>query len=131
MARSQELQDHFDRVGSLRCLVSGRPNPTLHHCKAGSMTPIIGVKGCSLKSSDWLVIPLDVVFHTGAHGIDQIGVETWEDNFGTQVSHLDILCLMLGYNVWIRAGFDRDIYVKQRSAIKYDGSMYTDVVKLK
>lgn len=103
-----EIKRHWDRVGSLRCLITGKPAPTLHHCRGGSMVPIIGLKSLSQKTSDWLVIPLDEIMHTGALGIDSgMGVKTWEEKFGQQVLLLDQLCWVLGYNVWERAGIDR------------------------
>ena len=78
--KPREIRDHWNRVGELSCLITGRPNPTLHHAKSGSMTQIIGLHGLSLKVSDWLVIPLDALMHTGALGIDSgMGVLSWEN----------------------------------------------------
>ena len=74
------------------------------------MTQIIGLHGLSLKVSDWLVIPLDALMHTGALGIDGgMGVLSWENCYGSQVQHLDRVCVLLGYNVWTRAGINRPL----------------------
>ena len=103
-------KEHWDRVGQMRCCITGRPNPTLHHCKSGSMTAISGLKSQNQKPNDFLVIPLDAQLHTGGLGIDSgMGVKSWEARFGTQVMHLDRLCKALGYNVWKLAGIDREV----------------------
>ena len=108
-APTAEIKRHWGRVAELGCLISYQPAPTMHHCHAGSMTEIIGLKGGALKSSDWLVIPLHAHYHTGDQGVDRIGVLTWERLYGRQVDHLDRVCLLLGYNVWYRAGVARDV----------------------
>lgn len=103
----REIKDHWSRVADLGCLISGRPYPTIHHCKGGSLRGIVQ-KGMGQKTSDWLVIPLDWEFHIGDHGIDsRMGVIAWERSFGTQVEHLDEVCRRLGYDVWGKAGIDR------------------------
>lgn len=62
------------------------------------------------KTSDWLVIPLDWMMHTGNLGIDgSMGVWTWEERYGRQVDHLDDVCRQLGYNVWEKAGIEREL----------------------
>jgi hypothetical protein len=97
-------------------MVSGRPNPTLHHCHGGSMLEIVGFvnPGVAQKSSDWLVIPLGAYFHTGPFGIDNgqgryKSVHQWELAFGRQVDFLDRVCRELGYNVWEHAGIEREV----------------------
>ena len=65
--------------------------------------------GWSQKSSDWLAIPLHWHYHTGALGIDVVGVQTWERNNITQVKCIDNLCARLGVNLWRKAGIDRTI----------------------
>lgn len=121
------IEVHHDRVRHLRCLITGRPNPTLHHCKGGSMIEIIGLHGASQKVSDWLVIPLDWLLHLGKLGIDGgVGVETWERNYGSQVYHLDHVSYRLGYNVWKRAGVDRAVY----AAKFYETSKQTIVTEV-
>jgi len=108
--QSKELQKHWDRVASLGCLISGRPEPTLHHCHGASMKDIGVHRGKGQKPSDWLVIPLHFDFHTGEYGIDSgMGVITWEKRFGSQVSFLDNLSVLLDVNVWRKAGIQRDI----------------------
>lgn len=104
------IRDHWDRVAKTDCIISGRPGPTIHHCHSGSMTEVAGLKGGALKSSDWLVIPLDAEYHTGNQGIDAgIGVHTWEKKYGTQVDFLDNICVKLGLNVWKKAGIQREV----------------------
>lgn len=102
-----EVQRHWDRVRALGCIITHRPEPTLHHCKGGSMLEVIGLHGAALKVSDWLVIPLDQEFHTGDHGVER-GVKSWEARFGRQVDLLDLVCRRLGYNIWTLAGIDRN-----------------------
>lgn len=103
-----EIKRHWGRVAKIRCIIRNSPNPTMHHCKSGSMTEIIGLKGVGMKTSDWLVLPLAWDLHLGAEGIDSgMGVLTWEAKYGTQVSHLDNLCHLLDYNVWEKAGINR------------------------
>lgn len=107
-APTAEIKRHWSRVAEAKCIIRNSPQPTLHHCRSGSMTEIIGIRGASLKSSDWLVIPLTWDLHLGKEGIDSgMGVLTWEKEYGTQVSHLDKLCHLLGYNVWEKAGINR------------------------
>lgn len=103
------IRDHWDRVAEVGCLLSGAPNPTLHHCHGGSLREIGIHKGLGQKTSDYLVIPLASRFHTGEFGIDVIPVWEWEHRFGTQVGHLDDLCRQIGYNVWALAGVERRV----------------------
>lgn len=90
----------------LKCMIS-QQYPQLHHVMSGSMTEVIGLVGGSSKSSDWLQIPLKLHYHTGDQGIHTIGVLTWEAKYGTQVSFLDEICELAGYNVWELAGIER------------------------
>lgn len=90
----------------LKCMISHQ-DPQLHHARSGSMTEIIGLVGGSNKASDWLQIPLNINYHTGDHGIHTIGVLTWEAKYGTQISFLDQICELAGYNVWELAGIER------------------------
>jgi hypothetical protein len=106
---SAEIKRHWTRVAELGCIITGRPEPTLHHCKSGSMVPLIGLKSQNQKTSDWLVLPLAFEYHVGDKGIDVIGVQTWEGRYGTQVDLLDRLSYLLGYNVWAKAGIDRGV----------------------
>lgn len=118
------INKHWDRVRRERCMISRLPDPTIHHCKSGSMTKIIGLHGTGKKVSDWLVIGLNARYHTGDLGIDGgLGVETWERWYGTQVELIDRLSLLLGYNIWHRADIDRSIIIR-RKIINESGSFH-------
>lgn len=106
---SAEIRRHWTRVASLGCLISERPNPTLHHPHGGSMRAAGVMRGKGQKVSDWLVIPLDAEFHTGRFGIDAGGftVEEWERRFRQQADLVDEVCERLGVDVWAKAGIDR------------------------
>lgn len=99
---SRLVQEHFQRLVGLGCLLSSKP-PTIHHAKGGSMIPLIGNHGVAMKVSDWLTLPLAEEYHTGRFGIER-GVESWERAFGTQVSLLVRVCDRLGYDVFKLAG---------------------------
>ena len=106
--RPREVQEHWERVAAVGCVLSGMP-ATIHHCHGGSMREFVH-KGLGQKTSDWLVIPLAPRYHTGELGIDaSLGVIEWEHRFGSQVGHLDDLCQELGVNVWKKAGIDREV----------------------
>ncbi len=111
-----EIKRHWNRVAGLDCIVTRQPFPTIHHCKGGSMLLIPGLDhpGWAQKQDDWLVIPLAAILHTGDLGIDNgmgpfKSVIAWEAKFGSQVDHLDEVCRRLGYNVWARAGIQREV----------------------
>ncbi len=109
-----EMRRHWNRVAELGCIISKRPNPTIHHCHGGSIQAMGITKGTAMKTSPWLVIPLDAEFHTGNMGIDgSMGVLTWEQTFGKQVELLDKVCLLLDYNIWERAGIDRPVKMRR------------------
>lgn len=101
-------KQHWDAVGQLRCVVSNRPNPTIHHCHSGSMKELGGMlRGGGQKVSDFLVIPLHADFHTGSRGIDTgLGVKAWEECFGRQLDHLATVCRLVGYDVFQLAGLE-------------------------
>lgn len=110
-----EIKQHWNRVADLGCIVSGGP-ATIHHCKGGSMLLIPGLvhPGGAQKQNDWLVIPLAGRLHTGDLGIDNgmgpfKSKDMWEAHFGAQVDFLDEVCRRLGYNVWVKAGVQREI----------------------
>lgn len=94
------VRQHWDRVGSLRCVVSGAPNPTLHHVHGGSISERGWRKGMARKVSDALVIPLAAHYHVGPEGVDVIGVATWEFRYGTQASMVDKVSKQVGYDLW-------------------------------
>lgn len=101
-----EIQRHFKRVYELGCVITGNPNCVLHHASGGSIKELGIHKGKSQKTSDWLVIPLIPDLHNGNNGIHIIGVLTWEARFGSQVDHLNMICNLLGVNLWQKAGID-------------------------
>lgn len=109
-------KQHWNNVGNLKCVMSGRPNPTLHHCHGGSMV-VRGVqRGGSQKTSDFLVIPLDAEYHTGNNGIDTaMSVNAWEDLFGDQADMLDEVSELLGYDVWELAEKEKIITIGEIS----------------
>jgi len=108
-----EIKRHWRRVSELGCLVTRRPEPTIHHCHGGSMLTVPGFvnPGMRQKSSDWLVIPLTMELHTGNKGIDVIGVKTWENQYFNQVILLDEVCRRIGVNVWAMAGIKRKVEI--------------------
>lgn len=72
----------------------------------------LGVRKGFRRTSDWLVIPLAPRYHSdgGPTAIDgSMGVPAWEARFGTQVRHLDAVSREIGYNVWLKAGIDRQL----------------------
>jgi hypothetical protein len=104
-----DLREHAAALRRLGCVVTGyRGFVQLHHCHSGSMCELGLVRGVSQKASDWLQIPLRPDLHVGIMGIDVVGVETWERDFGRQLDYLDEVCRELGVNVFRLAGFDRD-----------------------
>lgn len=105
------VTNHHKLVRSLGCIVSSYGGEIeLHHCHGGSMRELGPGPGMAQCNSDWLVIPLRKLYHTGALGIDSgLGVESWEESFGRQVDHLTEVSELLGYNVFKAAGYDRDI----------------------
>lgn len=97
----QTIKEHWNNVGQLRCMICDSPEITLHHCHGGSMIDRGVMRGTSQKTSDWLVIPLHRVFHTGQYGIDSaMSVREWESRFDKQADLLDEVSRLLGYNVW-------------------------------
>jgi hypothetical protein len=108
-ARSAEINAHWDRVRALGCIVTGKPNPTLHHVHGGSMRGI-AVSGMGMKASDWLVIPLDISYHSlGPRAIDgSMGVAEWERLYGRQLDHLKNVCRLLKVDVFAKAGITLD-----------------------
>lgn len=107
MGEAAHLERHHAKVRGLGCFVSGRVPVELHHCHGGSLTRFGQLRGVALKTSDWLVIPLHHDYHTGKFGVDRIGVDTWEMEFGSQVAALDWVCNCTGEDVWTRANIKR------------------------
>ena len=105
MSAGPKLREHLRSLRELGCIVSGyRGAVTLHHCHGGSLREFGQLRGVAMKTSDWLQIPLAWEMHVGTQGIDVIGVETWEKQFGSQVSYLEDVSWRLGYSVFRLAG---------------------------
>lgn len=101
---------HHKRVRSMGCVVTGRPDVTLHHCHSGSLSDAGIRRGAGQRPSDWLVIPITLDLHIGNGGIDgSMGVKTWEKTHGTQMKHLISVFQQLGYNGFKKAGIDIDV----------------------
>jgi hypothetical protein len=109
MAKPKAVREHWDRVAALGCVISGAFHPTLHHCHGGSLRNLGIHKGVGQKTSDFLVIPLAAIYHTGRYGADILPIFEWERLFGTQEAHLDEVSRRLGYSVWELAGVTRKI----------------------
>lgn len=108
-----EIKRHWSLVAELGCVVCRSTDVTLHHAHGGSMIGIAG-RGVGQKTSDWLVIPLSVRYHTGEYGID-LGmgrfttVDEWERAFGSQMYHLYWVSWQLCYSVFARAGINHPV----------------------
>lgn len=104
-----DIKAHIMSLRQLPCIVSGGRTEHLHHARGGSLK-CFGLHGMAMKSSDWFLLPLQSLFHTGAMGIHTLGPDTWEHRIGrTQLQLLENLSGRLGYNVFTRAGFDHPI----------------------
>lgn len=90
------------------CMVCRMP-ASIHHCLSGSIAHELGVsKSVSEKNNDWLTIPLCHNHHQGAQGIHTIGVLTWEEQFGSQLSFLDrVNGHITSFDLFERAGLQR------------------------
>lgn len=98
---------HHRNCRLLGCIVTERPEPTIHHVHGGSIVEFGVRRGGGQKTSDFLVMPLDADLHVGRNGIDYgIGVLTWERTWGTQLYWLTELCHKLGYDVFALAGLE-------------------------
>lgn len=85
-------------------MVTRYPFVTLHHCHGGSIKDHGWHVGMGQKQNPFLQIPLHDVYHTGDWGIDSgMGVETWEQKFGTQWEHLIWVNNQLPYNIFAEA----------------------------
>lgn len=108
--RSKVLQQHFDAVAALGCIVTGGP-ATIHHVHGGSVSERLSsmgldpTKGLGMRGhSDWLVIPLVLHLHSlGPHAIDGgMGVKTWEATYGRQSDMVDRVGQLLGIDPWAK-----------------------------
>ena len=99
------VSKHEKYLRELRCAVSRSPFITLHHCHGGSVKALGWHVGMGQKQNPFLQIPLNAKYHVGNCGIDSgMGVETWEERFGTQQEHLAWVNDQLGYNMFAEAG---------------------------
>ena len=98
---------HEKNLRQMSCVISCRKPVTLHHCKSGSMNdlgPEYPNPGRSQKQNPFLQIPLHAKYHIGDYGIDSgMGVETWEDAFGSQLDFLHETNGQLIYDIWEQA----------------------------
>jgi len=95
---------HERRLRSMRCVLTGLPYVTLHHCRGGSVAQLGWGVGVGQKQNPFLQIPLNGEYHVGSNGIDYgYGVESWEQAFGTQVQLLERVNAELPYDIWEQA----------------------------
>jgi hypothetical protein len=97
------VSKHEKYLRDLRCVVSKSPFVTLHHCHGGSIKVHGWHVGMGQKQNPFLQIPLSWMYHTGDHGIDRIGVLTWEDRYGTQMEKLRWVNDQLPYDLFEQA----------------------------
>lgn len=100
------VTQHEKNLRLLRCIVSHKIPPTLHHCHGGSMNYIDGLPnpGMAQKNNPFLQIPIHEDFHIGNWGVDSgTGVERWEELFGPQEELLHEVSELLGYDVFQEA----------------------------
>lgn len=124
-ARDSQIVRHWKKVRALRCCITEKPYPTIHHCHGGSITEVLGYDwspGEGQKQNDWLVIPLDAEYHVGNHGIDYgMGVLSWEKEYGTQIEHLIWVCEETGVDVFSAAGCATLEEIKHRVSSSKEG----------
>lgn len=87
-----KVKQYWQIVGQVRCLITGDPVTTFHHCHGGSMNdeyPDLA-RGKSQKPSDWLIIPISWKYHFGPLGVDTgcMTVREWERRYGRQADFL-------------------------------------------
>jgi len=98
---------HEKALRAMRCVVSDRHQVTLHHCHGGSMLDL-GAEfpnpGMGQRNNPFLQIPLVAEYHVGQNGIDQgMGVKSWEEKYGDQVTYLKRVNWNLPYDLWEQA----------------------------
>lgn len=72
---------HLDDIRAMPCVVCGRAACAHHIIAVGD-----GITGSTAPDS--MAFPLCLKHHTGGEGIHRIGVETWENEYGSQFEHL-------------------------------------------
>lgn len=100
------ISNHWKRVRALGCAITRRPDVQIAHCHGGSMRAVFGSAlqhGMGKKTSDWLVIPLHMEFHTGPVGLDTYyeGPAGWEAMLG--VTQLELL-------EWVARETETDVF---------------------
>jgi hypothetical protein len=103
VSKKISVTQHEKNLRTLRCCVSRSPTPQLHHTHGGSMKEHGWHVGMGQKQNPFLQIPLKANYHVGDMGVDRIGVETWEEYFGTQWSHLEWVNEQLPYDLFREA----------------------------
>lgn len=106
MRPPKNKKEHYANVAALGCLLTFGPCE-IHHVHGRSVGARLvelgldGGNGTSLRGfSDALVIPLSPEYHRGKHGVDRIGVDTWEGLYGPQAVFVDEVSDRLGYSLW-------------------------------
>lgn len=106
--RAPGVELYWDQLRAGVCIITGKPNPTIHHCHGGSMIDRGVKRVAGRKTNDWLVLPLAPELHfIGPGAIDGAiggGVKSWELRNGAQADHLDALVRKTGVDVWKLAG---------------------------
>lgn len=81
-------------------------------------TSLFGSPGAGQKQNPFLQIPLHMDLHVGTkNAIDGAingGVQSWESQWGTQVSHLAWTSRQLRYSIWTLAWLRASPLVKDR-----------------
>lgn len=79
------MENHrFSQLYGLGCAICKSPNPHIHHLMGYKY------KGMGQKADDKFTIPLCYKHHVGEEGIHTLGIQTWEDRYGSQEHHLEI-----------------------------------------
>jgi len=80
----KERKIRFETLAEYGCCICMRP-AEIHH--------LIGYKYSSLgkKAIDQNTIPLCVDHHRGSQGIHHLGMRVWEEVYGTQEYHLNLI----------------------------------------
>ena len=98
---------HEKRLRQMRCVVTDSRPVTLHHCHGGSMLqlgPPFSNPGMAERNNPFFQIPILLEYHTGPRGIDgSLGVDSWEDLYGSQVELLGRVNDQLEYDLWEQA----------------------------
>ncbi len=80
----KDRKKRFEKLAEYGCSICYRP-AEIHH--------LIGYKYSSLgkKADDHNTIPLCVEHHRGSQGIHHLGMRAWEEAYGTQEYHLNLV----------------------------------------